>query len=136
MSELGIGDEPFGDNDSDIGTPEAEYENGLEDKSKKKSRNEQEAEAVNSLPVVIIRNYDEKSGKKGEVFDVLTQWAAAVVQNQVSYLFFCLRCILMSVFPQIAHVIVISDNRENSKRLAKGSSSSCIGQHETHFFIF
>jgi len=55
---------------------------------------------------VVIRNYASKGGvNREELLGVLASWAATLAENQV------------------AHVIVISDNRENAKRLAKALPS-------------
>ncbi|EIM82494.1 exonuclease [Stereum hirsutum FP-91666 SS1] len=67
------------------------------------SRNEDDVHAVKALPIVVLKNYN--AGKRDDVLDVLGQWAAGLVDNQ------------------IAHVVVLSDNRENSKRLAKALPS-------------
>jgi RNA12 protein len=82
MSELGIGDEAFGENDWDAYLG-AEYEKSEENDGKNRHRNDQDAEIVNGLPVVIIQNYVDKSGNKDEVLNVLAHWAASIVQNQV-----------------------------------------------------
>lgn len=61
---------------------------------------------MNALPVVILSNFAAKNaGKKEDLLDVIAGWAASLVENQ------------------IAHVIVISDNRENMRRLAKALPS-------------
>ncbi|KAF8078176.1 RNA12 protein-domain-containing protein [Lyophyllum atratum] len=94
MSELGVGDELLTDDD---GTGPIH----LGSRERKK-----EIEAVGALPIVVIRNYAAKIGSnREELLTVLAQWAAMLTENQV------------------AHVIVISDNRENSKYLAKALPS-------------
>ncbi|KAG9046882.1 mitochondrial escape protein 2 [Tulasnella sp. UAMH 9824] len=61
---------------------------------------------VNALPVVILSGFAAKnSGKKEDLLDVVSGWAASLVENKV------------------AHVIVISDNKENVRRLAKALPS-------------
>ncbi|KAG8984608.1 mitochondrial escape protein 2, partial [Tulasnella sp. 427] len=63
-------------------------------------------ESVNALPVVILSNFAAKNaGKKEDLLDVVAGWAASLVENK------------------IAHVIVISDGRENMRRLAKALPS-------------
>ncbi|KAF9459344.1 RNA12 protein-domain-containing protein [Collybia nuda] len=103
MSELGIGDELIGGDDMvEIVTGELEHR---EDTSRKQKVKE-ELEAVASLPIVVIRNYAAKVGSnREELLEVLAQWAAMLAETQV------------------AHVIVISDNRENFKFLAKALQS-------------
>ena len=60
-------------------------------------------DSVSALPVVIIRNFAAKNaGKREDLLSVIAEWAATLVDEKV------------------AHVIVISDNRENMRRLAKG----------------
>ncbi|KAG6888067.1 hypothetical protein C0995_010842 [Termitomyces sp. Mi166 len=103
MSELGIGDEPMliSDGSSTPYVENAEKKLVLEEATRKQSTWE-EMEAVRSLPIVVIRNYAVKVGSnREELLVVLAQWAATLAENQV------------------AHVIVISDNRENAKYLAK-----------------
>ncbi|KIY67682.1 exonuclease [Cylindrobasidium torrendii FP15055 ss-10] len=59
-------------------------------------------EAVSSLPIVIIKNYQLKGGPlRDETLTAIASWAATLAENR------------------IAHVIVVSDNRENMKRIAK-----------------
>ncbi|KAJ6466338.1 RNA12 protein-domain-containing protein [Mycena sanguinolenta] len=59
------------------------------------------AEAVEALPIVVIRHFDGRGSNREDIYDVLAEWAASLIESQ------------------LAHVIVISDNRENTKRLAK-----------------
>lgn len=102
MSELGIGDEMFGEDDVDVTKGEAgmtgverenerakklEKEKELEEKATAESAKKQRAldvEAVGSLPVVVIRNYAVQSGSaREELLSVLAQWAATLAENQV-----------------------------------------------------
>lgn len=124
MSELGIGDEYMGPDDADASTPiasvvEEEFsEKGqtgqeqpkdsrteLED-ANRKTRTEEDLQAIESMPIVILKGFESKGGsaRREELLDALAQWAAGLAESQV------------------AHVVVISDNRENSKQLAKGRS--------------
>ncbi|KAG7086673.1 hypothetical protein E1B28_002613 [Marasmius oreades] len=76
----------------------------LEDAKRKHSKDD--FSTVQSLPIVVVRNFAVKGGlSREQVMDVLAKWAAKLAESQ------------------IAHVIVISDNRENSKRLAKALPS-------------
>lgn len=132
MSELGVGDERFGENDADA-KPPSSYENmeyrelpdgekgwtgesatndsndevKEKNQDKRKQRSAEDLQAVESMPVVIIKNFDSKSGggRREELMDVLAQWASSLADNQV------------------AHVIVVSANRENFKRVAKAIPS-------------
>ncbi|KAF8626167.1 hypothetical protein AX15_005055 [Amanita polypyramis BW_CC] len=57
---------------------------------------------VEALPIVVINHFSSRVGPhRQDVPDILMQWAANLVENQV------------------AHVVVISDNRENAKQAAK-----------------
>ncbi|KAG6820790.1 hypothetical protein H0H93_011555 [Arthromyces matolae] len=102
MCELGIGDEPMliSDMTMDQGTEEKPISESARGQKNQSSR---DFDDVRSLPIVVIRNYTSKDGVKQEgLLNVIAQWTAALTENQV------------------AHVIVISDNRENAKYLAKG----------------
>ncbi|TDL27233.1 hypothetical protein BD410DRAFT_740017 [Rickenella mellea] len=106
MSELGIGDELMRPEDSDGGY--GDMSSGADrtqgDDIQKRQTSVRDLEALNALPVVVIKNFATKRGKD-EVLNVLAQWAATLVENQV------------------AHVIVVSDNRENAKLLAQALPS-------------
>ncbi|TFK55018.1 hypothetical protein OE88DRAFT_1779208 [Heliocybe sulcata] len=110
MSELGIGDEPMeGDRDPSAAAGDNEEEKQQKEEMKKESERQQKSiedvQAVEALPIVILKNFESKSGGKEEVVGVLAQWAVALAEGQV------------------AHVIVASDNRENAKLLTKASPS-------------
>ncbi|KAF5324550.1 hypothetical protein D9611_004476 [Ephemerocybe angulata] len=98
ISELGIGDEdmdPTGETITQQAAPDSSVD-------KRKEKSKAELDAVKALPIVIIRNYSSKVGSTREdLLETLANWAASLVENQ------------------IAHVVVLSDNRENAKRLAK-----------------
>ncbi|KAF7322646.1 hypothetical protein HMN09_00043200 [Mycena chlorophos] len=66
---------------------------------------ETELQAVSALPVVVIRNFDSRGSNREDVFDELAEWAASLVEQK------------------LAHVIVVTDNRENAKRVAKALPS-------------
>ncbi|KAF4578617.1 mitochondrial escape protein 2 [Pleurotus pulmonarius] len=141
MSELGIGDEAMGvledEYGDDVGVmeiagetlsePEAmreammelgrtDREDGEVGRPKEKKNGHHrppvaDAEAISAIPIVIIRNYSPSNragGSKEDLLTVLAQWAAGLAENR------------------IAHVIVVSDNRENAKRLAKAIPSKPI----------
>ncbi|TRM59397.1 RNA12 protein-domain-containing protein [Schizophyllum amplum] len=67
----------------------------------RKVKGSNDAEALQSLPTVLIRNFAGAGAGKDEMLEVLAQWATTLAENK------------------IAHVVILSDNRENSKRLAK-----------------
>ncbi|KAF7338610.1 Mitochondrial escape protein 2 [Mycena venus] len=107
MAELGIGDELMEDDD-DVALAHKgleEEKRQEEHQTKQKQKGKAEIEAVESLPIVVIRNFAARGSNREEIYDVLSEWAASLVENQ------------------LAHVVVISDNRENSKRLAKALPS-------------
>ena len=119
MSELGFGDEMMTEDDMDwtpaeaakaadlqlpenIEAKEAAQKEAQEERERKR-RSAQDAQDVAALPVVVIKNFAMKGGaSREELLSVLATWCATLTENQ------------------IAHVVVISDNREHSKRLAKG----------------
>lgn len=113
MSELGVGDELIeGDNDgfASFNVMEKHVVNssgGGEKTSEELARQQRRhAEDVRTLPIVVIKNYAARGGVyKEELLGVLAHWAASLAENQ------------------IAHVIVISDNRENAKLLARALPS-------------
>lgn len=101
MCELGIGDEYFGDADSDHKEPvENEKEQHTETRgwnwiwgwggngnaTKKPRPNPEDLRAIEAIPIVVINNFDSKGGgpRKTELLDVLAQWAATLAENGVS----------------------------------------------------
>ncbi|KAF9262196.1 exonuclease [Marasmius fiardii PR-910] len=81
-------------------------EKRMQSENARKKDNNEEFSAVQALPIVVVRNFAVKGGlSREQVMDVLAKWAAKLAESQ------------------IAHVIVISDNRENSKTLAKALPS-------------
>ncbi|KIM49011.1 hypothetical protein M413DRAFT_438171 [Hebeloma cylindrosporum] len=106
MSELGVGDELFDPDDGvHVGseTQTSQMEQEEQEKATRRQKTLEDLEAINALPIVVIRNFASSVGKttREEVLEVLAQWAATLAENH------------------IAHIIVLSDNRENSKRLTK-----------------
>lgn len=93
MSELGVGDEVFGVEDSDVkvgGEDGAFLEEKLEKEKEvegeliRRERTSEEVEVVATLPVVVIKNYGARgSVYRDEVQKVLSQWAATLVENKV-----------------------------------------------------
>lgn len=85
-------------------------------------------EAVDDLPIVLITNYQPQGAKREELLNVLAEWAAKLVEDKVSLLS---RGYKAASNPdrywrvgilQIAHVVFVCVNRENTKRVAKGES--------------
>ena len=80
ISELGVGDELFGEMGSmpfiDVGLHRETQETiGRERAS--------ENGDMASLPIVVIRNYSTKVGSNEELLGVLAHWAAMLAENQV-----------------------------------------------------
>ncbi|KAH9925242.1 RNA12 protein-domain-containing protein [Fomitopsis serialis] len=122
MSELGVGDEVFDRNDEGLHVVSAlqrgdgEKAEKVEEKrgegrerkeAQRKERSAGDVEAIEAMPIVIVKGFESKGGgaSKEEMLDVLSRWAASLAQNQV------------------AHVIIVSENRENAKRLTKALPS-------------
>lgn len=85
ISELGIGDEPMlvSDESNTLSVENAEEKLGFEEVTRKQSAQD-EIEAVDSLPIVVIRNYSVRVGSNGEeLLTVLAQWAATLAENRV-----------------------------------------------------
>ena len=95
MSELGVGVERFTEVDADSfpraesDALEREKESGMDerraDEARQKSQRSEDLQAVESMPVVIIKNFESKGGgqRKEELLNVLAQWAASLAENQV-----------------------------------------------------
>ncbi|KAI0721515.1 exonuclease [Cerioporus squamosus] len=127
MSELGMGIERFTEADADF-VPHAEVQVNSDEKegmgeriaederkaneARQNQQHSEDMQTVEAMPVVIIKNFESKGGgqRKEELLDVLAQWAASLAENQ------------------IAHVLVVSDNRENVKRIAKALPSKPLNQ--------
>lgn len=88
ISELGLGDESLDElTITSIKSTEAEgleKRRTTEDQLARKERTLEELHAIKALPVVVIKNYAARgrTGKQ-ELQEVLSQWAATVVENQV-----------------------------------------------------
>ncbi|KAI6116935.1 RNA12 protein-domain-containing protein [Pisolithus croceorrhizus] len=113
ISELGVGDEPLNglvissSESKDAGALESEERRrAAEGELARKERSMKETRTIESLPVVVIKNYAARGRtNRQELQEVLSQWAATLIENQV------------------AHVVVISENRENAKLLARALPS-------------
>ncbi|PFH47169.1 hypothetical protein AMATHDRAFT_77324 [Amanita thiersii Skay4041] len=101
MSELGFGDEPLDSEGAELEILEKSHENAPKEPLPHYQK-QTDIEAVGALPTVVIKNYSSKVGPtRDDVLNILAQWVANLVETQ------------------IAHVVIISDNRENAKRAAK-----------------
>lgn len=93
MSELGVGDEVFRIEDSDVKVhgedgafmnEELKKEKEVEGELIRRERTAEEVEAIAALPVVVIKNYGARgSVYREEVQKVLSQWMATLVENKV-----------------------------------------------------
>lgn len=61
-------------------------------------------EEIRALPVVVIKNYATKTPLTDQLITILAEWAAGLADGG------------------LAHVVVLSDNRDNGRRLEKGAS--------------
>lgn len=100
MSELGVGIERFREADADprprpsdddasddnFNEKNTDGERNKVDDARPKQQRSEDVEAVESMPVVVIKNFETKGGgqRKEELLDVLAQWAASLAENQVS----------------------------------------------------
>lgn len=91
ISELGIGDEPFSDTYDGVsiagfGTQDIKGgDDGDKERKKEREKSQEEIDAIRVLPIVVIRNYSTKIGStKDELLKTLADWAASLVENQVS----------------------------------------------------
>jgi len=119
ISELGIGDELWSSESVITDSVLTDLERGPSHEKQFEARERKKtgigAEGDSALPIVVIRNFESKAiggmskaNSKEDILNVLANWAGSLAENQV------------------AHVIVISDNRENVKKLSRGESSKFI----------
>jgi len=119
ISELGIGDELWSSESVITDSVLTDLERGPSHEKQFEARERKKtgigAEGDSALPIVVIRNFGSKAiggmskaNSKEDILNVLANWAGSLAENQV------------------AHVIVISDNRENVKKLSRGESSKFI----------
>jgi hypothetical protein len=124
MSELGLGEEPTWDGDltpvppplmddtapiHGEGVPPTGQSLGavLPQVQKEKTHNEElddEAEFIKTLPIVVLKNFAQKSAR-GDLWAVLSEWGANLVENR------------------IAHVIVVTEGATATKALTKALPS-------------
>ena len=102
MAELGVGDERVWEADLEAAKPRGAARDAG-DHVDALPAVAPDMDAVGALPIVVVKNF-APGGEMEDVMDVFARWAAALVEGGV------------------AHVVVVSDNREYSKRLAKGAS--------------
>ena len=124
MSELGIGDESFGEDFAE----HAKTQRTLEAKSdeitaeKKKEDNDEIArrqrsaadlETIQAMPIVIIRGFESKGGGIGkeDLLDVLTEWAARLAENKV--------CRHPSEYERIDHIFLLGRSCDRRQRQSR-----------------
>ena len=94
ISELGVGDEYLGEKaagerflsfGSSVGGASVGNGFGNDAEAKRRQRSEEELQAIETMPVIIIKNFDSKGPgfKREELLDVLAQWAATLTENKV-----------------------------------------------------
>jgi hypothetical protein len=84
LAELGVGDEPFRKHDEDLVTHSDKTDVSTRPPSKREGRGTPNFHAVNTLPIVVLKNYT--AGGKEDVMDVFAKWAAVLVEGQVRLL--------------------------------------------------
>jgi hypothetical protein len=55
-----------------------------ERETKKKQKGQAEIEAVESLPVVVLRNFTTRGSDREEIYDLLAEWAASLVHSSAT----------------------------------------------------
>lgn len=116
MSELGLGDEPPAEGNlspvvpliddtapikGEGAPPLASQLPPVVDKVKPV---DEESEFIRTLPIVVLKNFAQKSAK-GDLWTVLSEWAAGLVENRV------------------AHVIIVTEGATATKSLTKALPS-------------
>ncbi|KAG2115212.1 RNA12 protein-domain-containing protein [Suillus discolor] len=125
ISELGVGDELLEGDDGGLAGFNVIEEDAVnssdggektsEELARQQHRHAEDVQVVRTLPIVVIKNYAARGGVyKEELLGVLAHWAASLAENQV------------------AHVIVVSDNREDAKLLARALPSKPLNSIALH----
>lgn len=96
---------------------EKDVEESLGHRRQKFEEQREVAEEIKALPVVIIKNFATKTPFTEQLVTVLAEWSASLAEGGV------------------AHVIVLSDNRENGRRLAKGELGALTIPPRCQFFF-
>lgn len=98
MSELGVGIESFAEELTSVtdvhNKLDTEMKEGRRERieeSKRRQQNTEDVESVESIPIVIIRGFESKTGGIGreDLLDVLTEWATHLVENKVNFSRLC-----------------------------------------------
>lgn len=116
MSELGLGDEPVADQDLQPVTPLMDDNapirgeavpppaSQLPQITEKIPVIDEESETIKTLPIVVLKNFAQKSAR-GDLWTVLSEWGAGLVENKV------------------AHVIIVTEGATATKVLTKALPS-------------
>ncbi|WWC69163.1 uncharacterized protein I206_103099 [Kwoniella pini CBS 10737] len=127
MSELGVGDEPYLEGDLDtappplmddiapingeavpptsasLPIPQVASPEEIAARAAQQAANadlDAESEEIKSLPIVVLKNFAQKTAK-GDLWTVLSEWGASLVENKV------------------AHVIIVTEGATATKALTK-----------------
>jgi len=98
MSELGLGEEELTENDTGMAIQQVETPSSIgttpllvdpiATKSammqKQASEVDAERDYTESLPILVLDNFTQKGNTKAEIWNVLAEWAAGLVENKVS----------------------------------------------------
>lgn len=116
MSELGLGDEPTTELDLQPVTPLMDDNapihgeavpppaSQLPHVAEKIPVIDEESETIKTLPIVVLKNFAQKSAR-GDLWTVLSEWGAGLVENKV------------------AHVIIVTEGATATKSLTKALPS-------------
>jgi hypothetical protein len=107
MSELGLGEEPTfeGDMTPEVASLASIGELVPMDELKVKDEDlDTESEFIKTLPIVVLKNFAQKSAR-GDLWNILSEWGASLVENRV------------------AHVIVVAEGPTATKALTKALPS-------------
>lgn len=99
MSELGLGEEEMTENDAEMSILQVEASSpsstppllvdpvALKSAMMQKQASEVDAERdyTESLPILVLDNFTQKGNTKAEIWNVLAEWAAGLVENKVSF---------------------------------------------------
>jgi hypothetical protein len=90
MSELGFGEEELGENDMTQATETSLMNTQMADVqvqptllAKQVSEVDAERDYTESLPILVLDNFTHKTNTKTEIWNVLAEWGAGLVENKV-----------------------------------------------------
>jgi len=97
---------------------EQEIEESIEQRRRNLEHQREVAEEIKALPVVVIKNFATRTPFTEQLVTVLAEWSASLAEGGV------------------AHVVVLSDNRENGRKLAKGGYRALISIRDGELTVF